>query len=66
MLTLVCFFTAHQAEDAGPIEGFGEIVEDLQRLSPGSGDDGGGGSDSAVPDRVTLCLLYTSPSPRDS
>lgn len=29
-------------------------MEDLRRLSPGSGDDGGGGSDSGVPDRVTL------------
>lgn len=26
----------------------------MRRLSPGSGDDGGGGSDSGVPDRVTL------------
>ena len=47
-------FIKLQAEDAGPIDGFGEIVEDLRRLSPGSGDDGGGGSDSGVPDRVTL------------
>ncbi|CAM9530049.1 unnamed protein product, partial [Laminaria digitata] len=43
-----------QAEDAGPIEGFGEVVDDLRRLSPGSGDDDGGGSGSGVPDRVTL------------
>ena len=48
---LACFLI-NQAEDAGPIEGFGEVVKDLRRLTPGSSGDSDRGS--VVPDRVTL------------
>ena len=61
LFTHTCFMVT-------PYEGYVAVAEHLNRLTPGSGDKRSAlfntGSE-AVENAIKICLLYTSPSPRD-
>ena len=55
---------ADEAEEAAPADEAAEEADEAE--APAEGEAAAEGADTLVDGKVTSCLLYTSPSPRDA